>query len=300
MNLGFLKKNNVRILLASGSAGAFGGFVSSIREVPHDSEPMIAQIWAFNQCYHIGCLGAILVGFAAGLAILLITMSSDHGDINPPFLRLVPMGVLAGFIGTPLLRTLAEKTFTIEEQKKALQQTVEKAKDATREIVSEVKKENNAVNELFEEGKRLLYRVLERKESSERELPSLKRSVELFEGALAKDPTLAQAYLEKAKALRAQAERASEKLASEEGKSLMKSALSSLLEAVKINQNYDRAYYNLACYRNLLEEGPEAVVAELEKAISLSKSNAEAAKVDNDFENLKDNALFLRATGLSK
>ena len=69
-------------------------------------------------------------------------------------------------------------------------------------------------------------------------------------------------------------------------------------EAIKILKNlilfdkeYYRAYYNVACYKSILNELGEAL-ENLKKAIELNEKYIEKAKRDEDFDNIRDNPDF--------
>jgi len=66
--------------------------------------------------------------------------------------------------------------------------------------------------------------------------------------------------------------------------------------AVDINDTYEAALYNRACYRCLLGHPDELILQDLERAIKLNTENKRFAREDKDFDSIKSNLAFKRMT----
>jgi tetratricopeptide (TPR) repeat protein len=115
----------------------------------------------------------------------------------------------------------------------------------------------------------------------------LKEAEALFKKALESEPDNALAYLDLAKVNRRRA-----KLPLFDLKEWMTKAIELLSTAISLNPNYDRAYYNRACYRSMLNQDILAIIADLKRAIEIYPDNKTVAADDSDFESIKDSPQF--------
>lgn len=83
---------------------------------------------------------------------------------------------------------------------------------------------------------------------------------------------------------------------SEEKVKLLHDAINILDDIISLNDTYDSAYYNRACYKCLLGYNATAVLKDLKKGIELDQSNSDYARTDPDFESIKDLPDFLKLT----
>ncbi len=71
---------------------------------------------------------------------------------------------------------------------------------------------------------------------------------------------------------------------------LYRAAIEAVSSAIRLNPIDDRTYYNRACYRALMGGSVSQIIDDLEKAIELCPSNRGFAKLDLDFEAVRDDA----------
>lgn len=69
-------------------------------------------------------------------------------------------------------------------------------------------------------------------------------------------------------------------------------------EAIRIKQDFDKGYYDRACFKQLNKEAKGDVFKDLKEAIRLNKMNKQWAAKDPDFKDLRDDPEFKALTGL--
>ena len=242
-------------LAISGIAGALGGFMASI------------NICSPNEIYFgfsakkvkLGSFGDMLIGFAAGMAVLILSGSTGHAAGS---FHAVPLGLLAGIAGNRLLFGMSN----------AILGRVMSDQEELRDKVDRIDK----VTELITEGEKLLERGNPR------------AAEELFRQALGLDSRNPLAHLDLAKSYRHQAD----ELPASQQTDFMKMAIQSLSTSIETSPRYDRAYYNRACYRAITGESPRDVLSDLRQALELFPGNRQLAVADPDFEPLRNNNAF--------
>lgn len=284
IGIGFLKltetavklsrSTSLQILFISGIGGAFGGLVSSV--LPNHANHT-NQISLFGGVYSLGAFGDCLVGAAAGIVILLVTMSSDNQTSSPNYLRVFPMGLLAGIAGSALLLKLVDNQFGSLNSKL----------DAVQSQIAAAPQVSDLLKEALERydfkpgpGQEAPVNTLEK-------LGYLKQSEGLLSRAISLNPSNSVPYLYLAKVFRRDAD-----LDPNEKREFMQRAIDQLSTAIQINPDYDRAYYNRACYRVISGGDGSAAVADLKKAIELAPENKVAALTDTDLYSITNQPSF--------
>lgn len=241
--------------LVTAFAGAGGGIVAGMNVCnPNELHlPFVAKR------VKMGLVGDAIIGFAAGIVVLILPVSSTDSTTA---LRAVPLGLLAGIAGNRLLVGMSNVLLgrVLAEQEKLGTKVDQMGR----------------VTELIREGEKFLTNSNPR------------AAEELFRQALAIDSRNPLAHLDLAKSYRHQADQLPEL----ERRDLMRKAIESLTLSIETSPRYDRAYYNRACYRAITQESAATAVADLKRAIELFPGNRDIAVSDSDFASLRDDASF--------
>ena len=216
-----------------------------------------------NRRIKIGFLGDILVGAAASIAVFLVAgtlFGIDFSIGNDPN-RLVRVIALGVLSGFAGIRLLSGMSSRLLQQIEEISERVEQVEQADR------------VGELLRQADFLLNH-------------SPERALIIYSKALGIDPDNEAARIGLAKAQRRLGR--------------LDDAITTLSEVVRLNPDCERAYYNRACYKNLLDGcSTDDVLADLKRAIELFEPYSSYALYDKDLESLRENPLFRKLTGNS-
>jgi tetratricopeptide (TPR) repeat protein len=118
-----------------------------------------------------------------------------------------------------------------------------------------------------------------------------------YQVALRIDPLDIESLMGTAKVERRRAELAKEQ--ARDPSDHWKAALKSLDTITERDKQAARAYYNKACYKNLMGQPATDTLKDLQSAIDVSPALKERAKTDPDLQTLKDNTDFKKLVGLT-
>lgn len=272
--------------------GGLGGFVDGLT-----ANVSYKVSWGGRR-WEIGSLGDVLVGMTAAIAIFTVA-SALFPDLKieefetdlKQFIRIVAVGVLSGYAGirllNPLTRKLAEQIATdkANEAVKAIKtQSVEltiNVKDGDRKLANyDFQKDHLFAEEKYDDAAKLL-----------------DEPQKCYQAALGIDPVDTEALMGAAKVARRRAELA--KLQDRDPDDYWKAAIKALDGITDRDKQSARAFYNKACYKNLMGRPSGEVLKDLKVAIDLSPALKDRARTDPDFATLKDkDADFNKMTGL--
>lgn len=273
----------------SGCAGAAGGLLASMNPANHNSISLVGKVTPQNagtkvpREIYLGFIGDLLVGAAAGVAIVFfLGITAAHADEPVPPLRLIPIGLMAGVVSKKALAGMSEavigklvsETQHIREQQASLQNKLQNL---------------DHVNELIQEGERYLKDGEAEKDAAKR-AGIFRLARDTFLTAIEVDHIHPVAYVCLGKALKRLAREANDNA---ERLGLFREAIQATSEAIKLNPAYDRAFYNRACYKALMEADISDILDDLAKAIQLFSTNRVFAQSDPDFASIASNPNFI-------
>lgn len=215
----------------------------------------------------LGFLGDALIGVAAGISVFFIAGTllniklSSMSNLDEQ-IKVIAISVLSGFAGVRLLTSMSS-------------QLLDKISSVDERLDNIEYKDN--VDGLIADGRFHMKNAEEEKESGVVRA-ELEKSLVAFEEALDIDPKNEAATIEVAKVYRRM--------------NKLSKAIMILQEYVVINPKSSRAYYNMACYKTLSMVDKDKVVADLNKAISLSERYKRLIMLDKDFKIFKDDEDF--------
>lgn len=260
-------------------SAAFGGFVHGIsRPAPG----RYTLVWPFSgKATEFGVLGDIFVGITAGVAIFFV-MDSFFGlktdKVDPEkILKVAGLGVICGYLGVTLLNQLSLIVFKriIKDEKE-----IEQERTQLEMLKKRIQATSKAVDLMS------LADAYWRWGQAQKDNTLLDRSLELFDEAIAADPTNPDHYIKKSFVY-------AEKAATAEDKSLLyDSAIALTNMALKVDESCARAYYDRACYKQLKGGATADVLRDLETAIKHNDVMRKLAKLDPDFKQLREAASF--------
>src|SRR5919107_356258 len=261
-------------------AGAFGGFVDGL---------LHQKSYFFrlgNRNIDLGSLGDAFVGITASLAMFTVAgagFNIQWGNAGETgnFIRVIAWGVLSGFAGIRFLNPLSEKT--IEQI----------AGRTAREAVKQSQTLNEEAVTAFADAQRFLanYDIRHKeldaagKYADAEEL--LQKAEALFDIVLKANRDNSQALRGKARVYRRRAERPD--VSPKQAEEYWNAAFQFLNSIIGRDGGAASAYYTLACYKALTGRNEEAF-SNLEKAVQIYDTLKESAKVDADFNKIREDA----------
>ncbi|HEX7240627.1 MAG TPA: hypothetical protein VF263_10190 [Longimicrobiaceae bacterium] len=281
----------MEVLLWIAGSGAFGGFVDGLL-FSREYKFRVGKIRR-----DLGSVGDALVGATAGVAIFVVAdaifkIQVENLQRTAEFVRLVAWGVLSGFAGLRVLQPLSEKFITDVAGKTA------------RDVVRTAAVQNHEAAVHVQSGEALLTKFDFAKSEGMLEARkaqfagSLEVAENKFKAALAMDPGNLDALRGQAKVYRRRADLAAMEHRTGEQRRLMNLAVDTVSQIIEHNPDYALAYYSRACYRSLMKDGPDVVLADLQEAIRLNPAIGELAKTDPDFTDaIRKDAAFAELTG---
>jgi tetratricopeptide (TPR) repeat protein len=278
------------LVIIAVSAG-FGGFAHALTRGEPEEHTIL---WPYRQLKSkIGILGDISIGIAAGLAVFFVMDTLLGGHIKPftddngieQLLRLVAIGVICGYLGSPILDNFGA----------VLQTRAIKQKESLAEETEELRKlqaRSKAVSESTEwVSLAKAYQSWGNYEDAEK----------AFELAAQKDPDNADVYIKRAAFYLRRGDQADKEPDTQ--RSHYDQALRMTNEALRCDNALARAYYNRACCNVRLKKSTQEVLADLNKAIDRNPTYRKIVKLDPDFKSLRegneDFKKFLLAKGES-
>jgi tetratricopeptide (TPR) repeat protein len=295
----------LELLLTIALAGGFGGFVDGLitkteytlrlpftkAKKGRSDVPNWAEI-------DFGTFGDILIGAAAGVAIFVVAgglLSINVADLSKTpdaYLRVIALGVLAGFSGLKLLGGLSRKLVEDISTKTALE-TVKREMQKNTDAVVYTKEADALLNEFDADYKK----------STHHTGPEATERGKLLDGALAKydaaltaDPAGEEALRGKARAFRRKANAATDQGKSADAVTLWNKAIEILSSILALNNQSAPSYYNRSCYRHLAGQKGDDVLSDLATAIAIAPALKQYAQHDVDFTSLWGNPKFKALT----
>ncbi len=281
----------LELLATVAVAGGFGGFADGlitkteyVLRLPHLKGKAGAEVPRWSEI-DFGTLGDVLIGAAASVAIFLVAgglLSVDMQELSTPngYMRVIALGVLAGFSGLRLLGGLSRQIVEDISKKTALE-TVKRETQKSADVAIFIKEADAILTEFDADCK-----------SSQRppanELESLlNKASAKYDAALTAEPANEQALRGKARVCRRQAELAKDQGKSTDAANFWKRGIAILSSILDSNDQSAPTYYNRACYKQLSGEKPDEVLADLTRAIGISPELKQYAQNDMDFAALR-------------
>lgn len=281
---------NAGVCVASGSViasvfivaitGALGGFVNGMAQQTKSTNAI--KLMKYGEI-ELGYVGDMLIGVAAALSIFFvldtlfdlktegIVSSADGTRHAQAVLRLIAVGVISGYAGSPLLNTLGSMLTkrALDKQKDELA-----ASQELKRVEAQLKKSSRV---------RFLTSVI----SSCRRWKDFDNARKYVDLALAEDPLLADYHIANCALSLDQGDEARRKSDERTAKQFYQDAMKSISRAVELDTSSARALYNRACCRQRLGEAPEAVITDLKEANQRDPVIATLVDIDPDFKDLK-------------
>jgi tetratricopeptide (TPR) repeat protein len=291
----------MQVFLITSCAGAVGGLVSgiiasdnSIRLMSIRKRDLSNAMWQVD----LGFVGDMLVGSAAGIAILFFLYFADNKpkDLSAS-LHIVPIGLMAGVVSRRVLTGMASAA-------------VEQLTSQTKQLTSETKQLTSQTESLTT-GLDQVRRVEQMKELNQEgeqylqagQAEKLNRAIRIgkYESARKKFLLAIEtmqgghplAFVNLGRTLKCLAGEAGDR---QLRKNLLDEAIEAASKAIQGDPAYERAYYNRACYKALNSLPTSAVLDDLRTAIQLFDSNRVFASSDTDFDAIKDDPRFVALT----
>jgi tetratricopeptide (TPR) repeat protein len=282
----------LNLLVLISIAGAFGGFLSALlnyrTSFSKDRSPNLIEGY-FLPCplnpgnpkpIKIGFLGDIALGLGAGICSFIALagiMGVNITRFSPPeeLLRLTALGIIAGFMGPSLLKSLTVtfQTFLVKQETQ-----LEEAEERRREVEERMQKYSYCLR-LVQIGDAFA------------KWDEFEKAIAKYDEAIAYDPTYMDAILHKSFVY---AEQGDTELNEDKKKEKYRAAAELAEKAIGIDREYGRSYYNRACYLYLAygEEKKGEVLENLRTAIKKNDMLAEMARYDPDLKDSKGDALY--------
>jgi tetratricopeptide (TPR) repeat protein len=245
--------------------GAMGGF---LRGLTAKTEYTLAIPWSGKRV-DMGFLGDCLSGAAGGLAIFLVAASLLQDNLGKltqnsvASIQVLGLTVVAGFVGPQLLTSISRKI--VGEELDRLNREMVQMEAKVQKMATRNESDNLVQVGEFHAGNH-----------------KYNTAIRLYEQALTVDPTNDHAMTRQAYAWkRIEFPRHVDK------------ALSLVDRAIAINPRNDHAWYNRACYKAILKQPVDDVLADIQKAIELSPINREIASEDEDLKEFRSNPAFI-------
>ncbi len=281
----------VRTFSVSSCAGAIGGFVGGINTAEGNRVRWIGRPARRPgngdgpRPIDLGFLGDILVGAAAGIAIVFFlniggtTQTSVDAEY---YLRLIPLALMAGVVSKRALAGMSEAVIG------KLVSDTERLREGQARLQNQLTK-LDYINDLVQEGEGYLKEGEAERSHPAKRIAKYESARDTFLKAIEVDRGHSVAYICLGKALKRLAAETTE----EKGYSrLIREAIEATSEAIKLNPTYDRAYYNRACYKALAGVAASEILPDLEKAIELFEPNRAFAQSDGDFQSIHKDPCF--------
>jgi len=281
------------VLVVVAMAAAFGGFAHGLtRREPEEH----TILWPYHQLKKkLGILGDIVIGIAAGLAVFLV-MDALFGVHVKPFtdddnnieqlLRLVALGVICGYLGTPLLDSLGVVIQTrLTKQKESL----EKEEAELKSLRARLKAYSDVTD----------YISLA---AAYRDWRMWTEAKDQLDFAIKVDENNPQPWIEQSLLYAAQAEDKENESQPEKQRVLYAKAVEATTTAIAKmkdpamkdgeDKTFARAYFDRACYKCRMGSPKEEVLADLKEAIKRNDMLKKMATHDRDFSSIKDTEEF--------
>lgn len=250
--------------------GGFGGFVHGL--LRHKPTHYVIQCPLCKSIKELGFVGDILIGIAAGTSVFFVMeslfglkLTAETGGINPQdYLRMVALGVICGYMGSSLLDGLA---LVISKRLIKAQEKLEEEQRELEKLKARVKASSQATQLIQLADAHLRW-------------GNYDEALELYDEAIAVEPSNANHYIHKSFVYTSKAEKKGDT-------SLYEVAIDLVNHALEVDGSSVRAYYNRACYKQLLKRPKDEVLADLKTAIELDDTMRRMAKHDPDFLGLQ-------------
>jgi tetratricopeptide (TPR) repeat protein len=291
----------IKVLLLMCGAGAFGGMLDvlqlvDIRKLVGESGPILASKKRFMGALILGALGG-MGGSISMLFVIVATSKLETSDKPTNILLLISLGMISGFLGYRVLRSVAQK---VEKQLEEMELRTDKKIQETAARVEE------QTTKKIVESKKILQREVEYSDAittgkivraDEHALPStIEMAMSQLRSVLEEIPDDRQATIILSNLY-------TKKGDYDNAISLLTGFIEMLQEKGGRNKDIADALYNRACFINIVAEGitnnlakreelKHKVFADLERSFRLAPSNREEAKNDPDLQNLLNDNMF--------
>lgn len=253
--------------------GAFGGLLRSFFD--REGRFILSEVFMQSSVgIEVGSLYEILSGIGASLGVFFVLAGTSPvtGKDLSSMLRLFAITLIAGVGGKTLLQMIRGRFEQMilkltEDFEKKITKTTEQTKERI-DYASEIAVGNAHMNQ-----------------------GELHMALTHFEGVAEKEPTLPQAYLGQAAALKRIALKDFKDDQSKRWEYLDK-AIEKASEAIRRSPQCGPAYYNRACYKCLRELDIQEILLDLKRSIEIDKKYKTMATVDPDFGRIRDHELF--------
>jgi hypothetical protein len=272
------------VLLVVVLAGGFGGFVDGLL---HDRT---YQFRLMHMRINLGSIGDALVGIAAGIAIFTVASALfgiEYPEIWKPdhFLKMVAIGVIAGFAGIRLLNPMSERMVERIASEQVARE-LEQRDELTTEMSMDLAKAEGLLDRFDNEKLALRSMPAGEGEQSGLEVGAelLQQALKTFDLALQRDAMDQRALRGKSRTYRRLAEWIGD---SERQREYWQKAMGILSGIIKRQPGAAWARYNRACYRVLSDPESREWRKDLAEAFAIREDLGSVALIDPDLRQVK-------------
>jgi len=232
-----------------------------------------------------GFLASIICGIGGAWGVLFVLAKAMNIGIGTGVgdnLTIVGLGVVAGFSSTTLLRALA-KGLENSVGKQYVDSAVQGADKRATAVAQEAgaAAEENATAKIVSS----MALVADKNDDPGERVKLLEAAHSFAQKCLNESPNSPEVFLANATVQRRFAEKNPDN--SQRAAQYAK-AIDLCSDALKIEPNLERAYYNRACYRTLNNDDITLIIADMKKAISILPENKQIFSEDPDIASIRD------------